>query len=420
MKTNKLFLLIVSALLLTFVSCDEKRFPTRPGTETKDNNDTVAVVTIDTTKAISLEDAKNRIGEEVVVKGYVTKSFAVSTKYEKQTQSAWLAASSTATQGVIEAYYAEITDSVSKGDYVAVEGKVDIYVKSGSTDTTFEIVNGKMQILVKAGSVPVADLEGDGTIDNPFTTADVRILDNSKTGTYYVKGYIVGCIKNGSKTMDGNVLTSGFDSNTNIVIAASADETDEANMVPVQLPSGAVRTALNVVDNETNVGQEVLLYGSLEAYFSRAGVKNISYAQVGENEYGIKPTVITGDVLLNETLLTQASYDKFTAISVSGDQVWSFNSKYGAVMSGFADNASHENEDWFISPAFDATGALPVLTFEHARGPKGSMIVSTDNYTVWVSNDYYDTDAAGAPADPNSVTWTQIEYLLTVLQLGAL
>ena len=69
-------------------------------------------------------------------------------------------------------------------------------------------------------------------------------------------------------------------------------------------------------------------------------------------------------------------------------------------MSGYANSASHANEDWLVSPAFDATGRTPVLTFEHARGPKGSMSISTDNFTVWVSNDYTD--------DVTTATWTQI------------
>ena len=57
-----------------------------------------------------------------------------------------------------------------------------------------------------------------------------------------VKGYIVG-------TVDGQVYTDGCrfsgsaESRTNILIADNADETDHANCMPVQLPSGAVRNA---------------------------------------------------------------------------------------------------------------------------------------------------------------------------------
>ena len=78
-------------------------------------------------------------------------------------------------------------------------------------------------------------------------------------------GVISGVYHSGSKfdTEVGQV-------NTNIAIG-----TAEAN-IPVQLPQGDLRTALNLVDNPTNVGKEVLLRGSVETYFKVAGLKNTS------------------------------------------------------------------------------------------------------------------------------------------------
>ncbi|MBO5817293.1 MAG: hypothetical protein J6R26_05045, partial [Paludibacteraceae bacterium] len=51
------------------------------------------------------------------------------------------------------------------------------------------------------------------------------------------------------------------------------------------------RTGLNLVQNPDLDGQEVLLFGSLEAYFGTAGVKAPSYAKVGDKEYGVNPNV---------------------------------------------------------------------------------------------------------------------------------
>ena len=74
-------------------------------------------------------------------------------------------------------------------------------------------------------------------------------------------------------------------------------------------------------------------------------------------------------------------------------------------MSGYANNTSYANEDWFISPAIDLSGSTnPILTFDHARGPAGSINVGVTEgyYTVWVTNDYNTGD------DPTQVTWVEL------------
>lgn len=391
---------------------------------------------------------------------------------------------------------------------------------------------------------------GDGTRQNPFTVNDVIAKANAAVGPYWVKGYIVGQVPGealaetefaepfttSTNQETGEVLSY----NTNVVIADAADVADYTKCVPVQLPSGPIRMALNLPENGQMLAQEVLLYGNLEAYFGVAGVKAVLYAEVNGQSYGMDPdkqleepqegeagsltlpftvaqaiqnqgakdnkikvwvegyivgaygnykapvygeAALTADNQYNvliadaaddyttavcvqlpagvirdgvnlvthgenlgkklkihgtleayntmpgvkngdeayldgkkvdgaidvtgkifaETLLTQESFDKFTAYSVAGDQVWTFDEKYGAKMSGYADGKSIANEDWFISPAIDLTG-LPSaeLSFEHARGPKGSMAVALSNYVVLLSNDY-------VSGDPNAATWEVVE-----------
>ncbi len=109
-------------------------------------------------------------------------------------------------------------------------------------------------------------------------------------------------------------------------------------------------------------------------------------------------------VFLDETLLTQDSYDKFTAYSASGAQVWGFNSKYGATITGYVSGVSNANEDWFISPVSDLSKKSAVtLSFAHASGPNPNTYIGKElgYYTVWVSNDY----TSGAPS---TATWTQL------------
>gem|GEM_PF-3256313 len=331
--------------------------------------------------------------------------------------------------GSMDSYYTNYLDNkpfTSSDQIPAVGSKIVLIAKiCNYRGTTPEFKDGYIAQILEEGTGTVdpgdnpgtdVELEGDGSLANPFTASDIMKLNNSKTGNYYVRAYVVGCIKASSMTLAGNVLFEGFDSQTNIVIAAAAEERDENKVVPVALPAGVVRDGLNLVGHPEYKMQEVLLYGSLEKYFGRAGVKAVSYAKVGDVEIGTNPdgsstgdptggnpgdaTDDPTDVLLNETMLTQASFGLFTAQSVSGDQAWTLSTKYGATMSGYANSASHANEDWLVSPAFDATGRGAVLTFDHARGPAGSMSVSTDNYTVWVSNDY--------DGDVTTATWTQM------------
>lgn len=269
------------------------------------------------------------------------------------------------------------------------------------------------------------DVVGDGSLENPFTANDVILLANNKTGNFYVKAYIVGQV-NGAKMSEAEWDTPFSSStnqttgqltgyNTNLLIANSADETNTDNCVPVQLPSGALRSGINLVQHPEMDGQEILIYGSLEKYFGAAGIKSPTYAKVGDKEFGTNPNgggnsgdTSDGTELLNETLMTQGSFDKFTAVSVSGAQAWTFDAKYGAKMSGFADNTTHPNEDWFITPALNLAGKSNViLTFNHAFGP-AAQVPNTDakkaQYTIWVSNDFN--------GDVKAATWTELKGMV--------
>ena len=148
------------------------------------------------------------------------------------------------------------------------------------------------------------DLESvvrDGSFENPYTANDVVLLNNKNAGKYWVKACIVGQIAglsltdnaeftapfSGSTDVDGSVNPY----NTNLLIASAAGVTDVAKCVPVQLPSGALRSGLNLVENPDMLGQKILIYGSLENYFGAPGIKSPSYAKVGDKTFGIDPSV---------------------------------------------------------------------------------------------------------------------------------
>ena len=128
-----------------------------------------------------------------------------------------------------------------------------------------------------AVSAKVVTCEGKGTKEAPYTVSDLTKLGNPGTKAW-VMGYVIGEIK------DNELSTSGFESNSNIALADAIGETKK--YAPIQLPSGAIRDALNLVSNPANLNKQIALYGTLEAYFSMPGVKSVS-----EYEWVVAPVV---------------------------------------------------------------------------------------------------------------------------------
>lgn len=132
------------------------------------------------------------------------------------------------------------------------------------------------------------ELSTDGTEANPYTVSDAKI---AATGTnVFVKAFIVGYVPD--KALNEAIFgdaASAEKAPTNILIAASADETNVTNCMPIQLPAGAIRTALNLKDNPGNLKQEVILCGNIENYFGATGLKSVAYAKIGAKEIGTKP-----------------------------------------------------------------------------------------------------------------------------------
>ena len=109
-------------------------------------------------------------------------------------------------------------------------------------------------------------------------------------------------------------------------------------------------------------------------------------------------TVPSMNVLFYEDFATDLG--RFTTYNVNGEQVWVWdqhNDNTYAYMNGYADGASHANEDWLISP--DVTFEDGVyMQFKTAKNYQG------DALRVMVAGDY-------AGGDPYAASWTDITYL---------
>lgn len=133
--------------------------------------------------------------------------------------------------------------------------------------------------------------ETDGTESNPYTVPDA--IKTASGTSKFVKGYIVGFIpKSDASTYIENTIFAATGDGiqaSNVVIAASADETNYNNCMAVALPVGDVRTALNLQDNPGNYKKEVILCGNIEKYFGAMGVKSVVWAKIDNKEVGTKP-----------------------------------------------------------------------------------------------------------------------------------
>lgn len=183
-----------------------------------------------------------------------------------------------------------ITD-LAAGDEVIVYGKLYKYVnKSGQM--TPEINKGNYLVSLVKGSggggdtpTPTAG-DGDGSEAKPYNVT-AAIAKAEQTGVY-VKGFIVGFV-DGQAYDTGATFSDAATGKTNVLIAASASETDPTKCMPVQLPNGAIREGLNLQDNKGNYKKEVTLYGDIATYFKVPGIKNTSYAVIDGKTIGTKP-----------------------------------------------------------------------------------------------------------------------------------
>lgn len=156
---------------------------------------------------------------------------------------------------------------------IDVQGTANSTLKFSTTgaDNTMGLLLYNVRLIGVTGDSEEPGLgEADGTEEHPYSVADVIAFNSTKKGPYYVKAYIVGSA-NGS--MD-KIQTSNFSGDTNIVIADQQNEADKSKLVPVQLPSGAIRTEWGLKANPGKLGKQVLIQANLENYFSVPGLKS--------------------------------------------------------------------------------------------------------------------------------------------------
>ena len=155
------------------------------------------------------------------------------------------------------------------GDLTTTGGTLTLAVtaiEEGEYADKLTLASGETSVEIDV-TATVVICQGEGTKEKPYTVADLAKLANPTTKAWVV-GYIVGEI------VENKLSTSNFSNGTNIALADTDVETKK--YAPIQLPAGDIRTALNLINNPSNLHMQVAVYGTLESYFSNPGVKNVS------------------------------------------------------------------------------------------------------------------------------------------------
>lgn len=153
-----------------------------------------------------------------------------------------------------------IKASLTSGSVVKVTGYT-IGVSSSKYVNTMAV---KVEV-IEEGEEPEIPTE---TKAYTVTEALAAYVDGQKIPAI-VTGYIVGAMNSDGYIPEFGTTTVA----TNLLLSDNADEENIANCIIVQLPSGNIRSALNLVDNPDNYKKQVKVTGSIEKYFQSAGLK---------------------------------------------------------------------------------------------------------------------------------------------------
>lgn len=302
-----------------------------------------------------------------------------------------------------------LTAEISLTEFVGQT--VTIAVKYSSTDSkagTMEI----QSITIEEGSgvtpTPPGPTpgqgEGSGTFEDPYNVAAGIGLQSEKP-IAWVRGYIVGAVRNGLSTVTSNddvIWSAPFDSYTNVVIADDATCHEISQCIIVNLPSGKpLRAQVNLYDNPGNHGKTLAVLGKLRTYFGQAGLRDSEGTEADFVLEGGTPTPppTPGTEIFSESF--ESGQGAFTIQDVVMPEglsfVWAHAPSYKCMKASAFVGQAFATESWLISPAISLENATSAtLKFDQAvnyASPQGAL-------SVMVSTNYN--------GDVASSTWTEL------------
>lgn len=257
---------------------------------------------------------------------------------------------------------------------------------------------------------------GTGSEADPYTVADILSmdLDNTNITSAYVKGYIVGSLKNGSFSEANASFSAEGAQASNIMIADDASCTDFNLVAAVQLVNKSdIRTALNLVDNPGNLGKQLTIAGKVTKYCGHIGVKSPTAFTLGEGGGTTPDDPVTPPVagpLFSETF--GAGMGDFTTENVTLPEGLSYifkaDTQYGYIKaSAYASGKSYASEAYLVSPVFDATKAAKLTAkFDQALNYFASIDAAKTEATIVARVEGGEWQTLTIPTYPENTDWT--------------
>ena len=257
---------------------------------------------------------------------------------------------------------------------------------------------------------------GTGTEADPYTVADILAMDLDKTDitSAYVKGYIVGSLKNGSFTEKNASFTAKGAVASNIMIADDASCKDFKAVAAVQLVSKTdIRTALNLVDNPGNLGKQLTIAGNVTKYCGHIGVKSPKAFTLGEGGGTTPDDPVTPPVagaLYSETFAS--GMGDFTTENITLPEGLSYifkaDTQYGYIKaSAYASGKNYASEAYLVSPVFDATKAAKLTAkFDQALNFFASIDAAKTEATIVARVEGGEWQTLTIPTYPEETGWT--------------
>lgn len=209
-----------------------------------------------------------------------------------------------------------------------------------------------------------------GSQYNPFVVPDLYDMpeppSSEPVSDVWLDAYIVGWV-NGMFYTSGarfELDPAGETDSGNIIVGPSADCTDPASCIPLDLAWGSeVRTHLNLKDHPENLGKRIKVHGDFAKYFGRRGFKEVDEWEFIEDEEPDDPDPSLPDYTMyvvgsnvNGSTWTLAAEDAEMNMTSAG--VWEW---YGEVLgSGFKFNAGSWDSAYNIGAPGDASLTLDV------------------------------------------------------------
>ncbi len=212
---------------------------------------------------------------------------------------------------------------------------------------------------------------------------------------------------------DFNLSTAGASTNADILTFIVANQQgasiiDEVNKtVLITMPQGSNISALSPVITVSPNATISPASGTAHDFSAP-----VIYSVTAEDGTTIKNWTATVElvepiIVLFEDDFETGNLEKWTALSVIGDQIWKIDDTHGvggskcAKVSGYS-GGSFENEDWLITPVMDLSGVLEAkLSFSTACNYNGNDIEVK-----------YSTNYSGSGA-PSVATWTDLTATLS-------